>query len=400
MTDPSILSISQLNLAIRNALQDQFRSVWVAGEVVDLSRPSSGHLYFSLKDASGSIKGVMWRSSVQRMAFEVEDGQQVICCGDIDVYPPRGTYQLIVRKMQLQGEGELQAKLRKLQEKLQAEGLFDSDRKRPLPQFPRHIAVVTSPSGAAVRDFLEVVRRRWAAVKITIVPTRVQGLDVGPEIAQALRQTAKLNADVVLLTRGGGSLEDLWGFHDERVVRAIYNSPVPVVSAVGHEIDVTLSDLVADRRALTPTEAGELLVPDAREWRGQLEAAEQHLRRLLRTRFDQAREQLRVLSEHRVLREPYLRLREYDRMLDELQQRSTRAVRYQLERNSAELARQAGQLETLSPLGVLSRGYSLTQQANGRVVKSVTDVKLDERLRIRVSDGTLSARVLDCKEES
>ena len=264
MTDPQILSICQLNGAIRNTLQSEFRSVWVAGEVVDLSRPGSGHLYFSLKDSSGSIRGVMWRSNVVRLSFDVEDGQQVICCGDVDVYPPRGTYQLIVRRMQLQGEGELQAKLRKLREQLEAEGLFDVNRKRPLPKFPKRIAVVTSPSGAAVHDFLEVVRRRWADVEITLVPTRVQGLDVGPEISRAIRQAASVEPDVVLITRGGGSLEDLWGFNDERVVRAIYNSEVPVVCAVGHEIDVTLSDLVADRRALTPTEAGELMVPDSR----------------------------------------------------------------------------------------------------------------------------------------
>jgi len=395
MSDPTVLSIGELNVEIREALQREFRSVWVAGEVVDLSRPSSGHLYFSLKDPSGSIKGVMWRSTAQRLQFEPEDGNQVICCGDIDVYPPRGTYQLVIRKMQLQGEGRLQAELRKLREKLEAEGLFDPARKRPLPAFPKRIAVVTSPSGAAVRDFLEVVRRRWSDVSVTIVPTRVQGLDVGSEIARAIRRAAKLKpaVDAILVTRGGGSLEDLWGFNDELVVRAIYNSPVPVVSAIGHEIDVTLSDLVADRRALTPTEAGELLVPDAGEWNAQLTAAEQHLNRLLRTRFDRAHEQLRSLADRRVLQDPYYRIRESERMLDELQQRSNRAVKYQIERGVARVAQCASQLENLSPLNVLARGYSITQNAAGKIVRSVADVSVDDEVLIRLPDGTVAANV-------
>ncbi len=388
-----MLSIGELNTEIREALQREFRSVWVAGEIVDLSMPSSGHLYFSLKDPSGSIKGVMWRSTAQRLQFDPEDGQQVICCGDIDVYPPRGTYQLIVRRMQVQGEGRLQAALRQLREKLENEGLFDAARKRPLPAFPKHIAVVTSPSGAAVRDFVEVVRRRWSDVSITIVPTRVQGLDVGPEIARAIRRAAAMKpiVDAILVTRGGGSLEDLWGFNDELVVRAIYNSPVPVISAIGHEIDVTLSDLVADRRALTPTEAGELLMPDAGEWTAQLNAAQQHLRRLLRTRFDRAHEQLRSLSERRVLQDPYYRIRENERMLDELQQRSNRAIKYQIERGTARVAQCASQLETLSPLMVLARGYSITQNKSGQIVRSVKDVSAGDELHVRLADGTLKA---------
>lgn len=392
--EPShILSIGQLNGEIRNALQSEFRSIWVAGEIVDLSQPSSGHLYFSLKDQSGSIRGVMWRSDVRRNAFEIEDGQQVICCGDVDVYPPRGTYQLVVRKLQVQGEGELQRRLRQLRDKLTAEGLFEPHRKQPLPNFPKHIAVVTSPSGAAIRDFLEVVRRRWSDIRVTIVPTRVQGLEVGPEIARAIRRANILQPDVLLVTRGGGSLEDLWGFNDELVVRAIANSPMPVVSAIGHEIDVTLADLVADRRALTPTEAGELIVPDEREWRQQLQVTEQQLRRLLVARFEQAHTQLEGLANSRVLRDPWTPLRDRDRMVDDLQQRATRAIRNQMDRGTAKLAQHAAQLESLSPLSVLSRGYSITQLPDGAVVKQVGDVQPGESIRVRVSDGTIHARV-------
>lgn len=396
MPEPNILSIGQLNSEIRDTLQGAFRSVWVAGEITDLSRPGSGHLYFSLKDASGSMKGVMWRSNVAKLAFDVEDGQQVVCCGDVDVYPPRGTYQLIVRRMQVQGEGALQAKLRKLREQLESEGLFDADRKQSLPRFPKHIAVVTSPSGAAVRDFLEVVRRRWTDIHITVVPTRVQGLDVGPEIASAIDTAVQLHPtpDVVLVTRGGGSLEDLWGFNDERVVRAIDASPIPVISAVGHEIDVTLADLVADRRALTPTEAGELIVPDANEWAAQLTRTNQHLGRLLRERFDRAQTQLRTFSESRVLRDPFATIRDSERSIDDLQQRGLRAIRYQHERATAQLSRCASQIESLSPLQVLARGYSLTQDASGQIIRSANDVAEDDEIRVRLADGILAARVL------
>ena len=218
---------------------------------------------------------------------------------------------------------------------------------------------------------------------------------MGPEIAQAIRQSAALQPDVLLVTRGGGSLEDLWGFNEEIVARAIAGSTVPVVSAVGHEIDVTIADLVADRRALTPTEAGELLVPNEQEWRQQLGATEQHLRRLLRTRYDRAHEQLRVLAQSRVLRDPYLPLREQERLLDELQQRAARAMRHGWERGHAELARQAAQLQTLSPLNVLSRGYSLTQRTDGKVVKQTSDVAVGEQVQIRVVDGSIHAQVIE-----
>jgi exodeoxyribonuclease VII large subunit len=399
-SENSVLSVGQLNNQIRDALQVAFRSVWVAGEITDLSRPGSGHLYFSLKDASGAIKAVAWRNSVQRLRFEPEDGMQVLCCGDIDVYPPRGTYQLIVRQMQVQGEGELQAALRKLREKLEAEGLFDQARKRPLPRYPRRIAVVTSASGAALRDFLEVVRRRWSDLELLIVPTRVQGMDVGPEIARAIAQATKVrDLDAILVTRGGGSLEDLWGFNDELVVRAIHDSPVPVVSAVGHEIDVTLSDLVADVRALTPSEAGELLVPDADEWSQRLGTAATRMRTLLRARFDHAHARLQAMTESRVLRNPYVELRDRERMLDDLQQRATRAVGHRVDNATNLISNFAAQLETLSPLKVLSRGYAITQKLDGQVVKSTEQLEVDEEVLVRLSNGQLSAIVRQLREE-
>lgn len=395
VSEENVFSVGQLNAQIRDALQSTFRSIWVGGEITDLSRPSSGHLYFSLKDSTGAIKAVIWRTSAARLTFEPEDGMQVLCCGDVDVYPPRGTYQLIVRQMQLQGEGELQAALRKLRAKLESEGLFDPAQKRELPAFPKRIAVVTSPSGAALRDFLEVIRRRWTNLDVIIVPTRVQGLDVGPEVARAIRRATQLApaVDVILVTRGGGSFEDLWGFNDERVVRAIYNSVVPVVSAVGHEIDVTLSDLVADVRALTPSEAGELLVPDVREWEERLSGADARMQSLLRARIDQARQQLNLLASSRMFRNPLTMIRDSERMLDELQQRAFRGLTQQVQRSSLQLSNQSSRLESLSPLKVLGRGYSLTQKGDGSIVRSTHEVEINEQIQVRLSDGRLLATV-------
>jgi exodeoxyribonuclease VII large subunit len=257
------LSVFQLTALIKGILEEAFPSVWVVGELSDVARPQSGHVYLTLKDDRAQIRAVIWRNTASRLRFNLEDGLEVICRGDLDVYPPRGSYQLVIRELEPRGEGALQQALRKLQQKLAAEGLFDPAHKKPLPRFPRRIAVVTSPTGAAVRDFVEVLRRRWQGVHVLIVPTRVQGAGAAAEIATAIQAVNRLSpsVDVMVVGRGGGSMEDLWCFNEEAVVRAIFASQVPVVSAVGHEIDVTLSDLVADVRALTPSEAAERVVP-------------------------------------------------------------------------------------------------------------------------------------------
>lgn len=395
----TIFTVGQLNGQIRQILQSAFPSVQVAGEITNLSRPRSGHLYFTLKDANSAIKAVVWRNSAGRLRFTPEDGMQVLCQASVDVYSPRGDYQLIVSRMDQQGEGALQVALRKLQEKLQAEGLFDSARKRPLPRYPRKIAVVTSPSGAALRDFLEVVRRRWAGIEVIIVPTRVQGVDVGDEIARAIRSVAGIPAvEAIVVTRGGGSLEDLWGFNDEQVVRAIHSASVPVISAVGHEIDVTLSDMVADRRALTPTEAGELLVPDMAEVREKLDVARQQLRSRLRLQVEQSRQRLAGLADSRLFRDPFQMLRERERQLDELQQRANRALRNGLESRNSQVASMAGQLESLSPLKVLARGYALAQDTNGTIVRSAGELTPGDEISVRLSRGRVSATVTDVSD--
>ena len=258
--DAQPLTVSQLTLRIKQTLEAEFASVWVSGELSDVSRPQSGHVYLTLKDENAQVRGVIWRSVASRLAFDLQDGQQVVCRGDIDIYPPRGVYQLIIRQVEPLGVGALQLALRKLHQRLAAEGLFDPGRKRPLPRFPRRIAFVTSPTGAAVRDFLEVLRRRWRGASVLIIPAKVQGEGAAQDLVRGIRLANSLAEppDVLVVGRGGGSLEDLWCFNEEPVVRAIHASRIPVVSAVGHEIDVTLSDLVADVRALTPSEAAAL----------------------------------------------------------------------------------------------------------------------------------------------
>ncbi len=286
-----VLSVGELTDQIKGTLEGQFPAVWVSGEISNFSRPQSGHCYLTLKDDQAQIRAVLWRTSAAKVRFDLHDGLEVICQGSLDVYGPRGSYQLVIRQIEPKGMGALELALRKLRERLTAEGLFAAERKRPLPRFPRRIAFVTSPTGAAIRDFLEVLRRRWAGVHVLIVPVRVQGPGAGDEIAAGIELVNRLSdpIDVLVVGRGGGSLEDLWSFNEEVVVRAIHASRIPIVSAVGHEIDVTLSDLVADVRALTPSEAAERVVPAAEELLDFLRRQEQRLATALRARLTSAR---------------------------------------------------------------------------------------------------------------
>ncbi|MEX2287491.1 MAG: exodeoxyribonuclease VII large subunit, partial [Planctomycetaceae bacterium] len=265
-SNPPILSVSELTRQLKDLVEVNFVHVWVLGEVSNCTRAGSGHVYFTLKDGDAQIRAVAWRSQTARWKFEIHDGLEVVVAGPIEVYPARGTYQLIVEQLIPQGVGALELAFRQLQAKLEAEGLFDPRRKRPLPAFPRRIALVTSPSGAAVRDILQVLTRRWRAVDVVIVPVKVQGEGAAREIAAALANVHRIpDVDVVIAGRGGGSLEDLWAFNEEIVARAIAACRVPVISAVGHEIDVSIADLVADCRALTPSEAAELVVPNCED---------------------------------------------------------------------------------------------------------------------------------------
>ncbi len=393
---PRVLTVGQLTALIEGTLESQFQSVWVGGEISDVSRPHSGHVYFTLKDSQAQIRGVVWRSTAQRLRFQLEEGQEVVCLGDIDVYPPRGTYQLVVRQVEPKGLGALQLAFKQLQQRLAAEGLFDPRHKKPLPAFPRRVGFVTSPTGAAIRDFLEVAARRFRGVDILVIPARVQGECAADEIVCGIEQANRVRPplDVLVVGRGGGSIEDLWCFNEEAVVRAIFASRLPVVSAVGHEIDVTLSDLVADVRALTPSEAAERVIPSADELTARLDQFQRRLTAILSSRATAARSRLEQLARSRVLRNPKSLLSDLMRRVDELDQQALRAVERRLAAASDRVAATAARLESLSPLAVLARGFSVTtRECDGRLVRDAGDIQPGEDIRTRLARGEIVSRV-------
>jgi exodeoxyribonuclease VII large subunit len=365
MTEPQILTVSELTRQVKDLVEANFPTAWVQGEISNCTRAASGHLYFTLKDEAAQIRAVMWRSQAARVKFELEDGMEVVASGPIEVYQARGTYQIIVERMIPQGVGALELAFRQMRDKLAAEGLFEAERKRPLPAFPRRIALVTSPTSAAVRDLLQVMTRRWPTVDVVVLPVAVQGEGAAGQIAVALDMVHQIpGVDVVIAGRGGGSLEDLWAFNEEIVARAIFNCRIPVVSAVGHEIDVSISDLVADRRALTPSEAAELVVPQRDEVLSGLARMADRMRGGIRDHARRARLELEALAARRVFTRPRERIHQLATQVDELDARLRRAAAVQQERLHQRLSALADSLQALSPLNVLKRGYSITRQAD------------------------------------
>jgi exodeoxyribonuclease VII large subunit len=400
MPPPPVLTVSQLTRQIKDAVEGNFPLVWVVGEVTNCTRAGSGHVYLTLKDDAAQIRGVVWRSTAARLKFEIHDGLEVVAAGPVEVYEARGTYQLIIEQLVPQGVGALELAFRQLCEKLSAEGLFAAERKRPLPRFPRRIGLVTSPTGAAVRDMLQIITRRWRAVDIVIVPVAVQGDGAAAEIARALRSVHEIpGVDLVISGRGGGSLEDLWAFNEEVVARAIFECRIPVVSAVGHEIDVTIADLVADVRALTPSEAAELVVPHIDEIRAELSTFEAHLVKALRSQAATSRNRLEALASRRVLTRPAERLRDMARRVDELESRLRRALAQRFQTARQDLVAAGATLEALSPLKVLERGYSVTRMIpSGVVVRSAGQVHTGDTIETLLQSGRLTSRVEDVRD--
>jgi exodeoxyribonuclease VII large subunit len=390
-----VLSVGELTRDVKMLMEEAFPAVWVSGEISNVSRPSSGHIYLTLKDSDAQLRAVLWRSSAKGVRFQLQDGLAVIARGRISVYAARGEYQLVIDHLQPKGMGELELALRQLREKLLGLGYFAPDRKRSLPRFPKRVALITSPSGAAVRDILEVLGRRWPALEVWICPVRVQGDGAGQEIAAALARVNRLGQiDVIIIGRGGGSTEDLWAFNEECVAHAIFHSQIPVVSAVGHEIDLTIADQVADRRALTPSEAAELVTPHREELLERLSSTEAQLRKLLLQRLEFARRRLDEIIQCRVFRLPFERLQEQERRLDDYDDRLRRAVRQHLRQATERLASHAAHLESLSPLNVLSRGYSLTRrEADQVIVRHAQQVVPGDRLMTDVQHGRILSRV-------
>jgi exodeoxyribonuclease VII large subunit len=393
---PRVLTVSQLSQLIEGTLEEAFQGVWVSGEISEVSRPQSGHVYFTLRDEGAQIRGVAWRSTAARLRFRLEDGQQVVCHGDLDVYPPRGTYQLVVRQIEPVGAGALQLAFKQLQQRLAAEGLFDPRHKKPLPAFPRRVGFVTSPTGAAIRDFLQVAARRFRGVQILVIPARVQGEGAATEIVRGIELANRLDPplDVLVVGRGGGSIEDLWSFNEEVVVRAIFASQIPVVSAVGHEIDVTLADLVADVRALTPSEAAERVIPSAEELISRLGVLQRRLVSMLRGRATAARQRVEQLARSRILRNPRALIFDLAHRLDELDQQSLRALRRRVASARDQLSAVSCRVEALSPLAVLARGYSVTRRAKDKaVILSPEEVEQGELIESVLSNGCIQSRV-------
>jgi exodeoxyribonuclease VII large subunit len=388
-------TISALTTQIKGLLEAAFLSVWVAGEVGSLSVAGSGHVYFNLKDKTALLPAVMWRTVAQRYRYAVKDGLEVVVRGKITVYPPQGKYQLSVEELYQKGVGDQDLALRKLKDKLQKLGYFAPARKKPLPALPRRIALVTSPTGAAIRDMLEIITRRWPCAELWVCGVRVQGSGAAQEIADALQRLNQLaGIDVILLGRGGGSSEDLAAFNEEIVANAIFASTIPVISAIGHEIDVTIADLVADRRAETPSAAAEIATPNRGEMLLTLRSRRQRMHDLLMGKYHAHKHLLQSLLQRRVFLFPLERLREQERRIDDWDDRLQRTMQAHLQQARRRLEAWTGRLESLSPLNVLARGYSLTRTVpDKKVVRSIEQAVIGATLEIVFADGTLQAEV-------
>ncbi len=390
-----ILSPSQLNTLARDLLEGSFPLVWVEGELSGVARPASGHLYFCLKDARAQVRCAMFKPKSTWLKFAPREGIKVLARGRVTLYEARGEYQMVLDHMEEAGEGALRRAFEELKARLQAEGLFDEARKRPLPAYVRRLAVITSPTGAAVRDVLSVLGRRFGLVEVDVLPTQVQGATAAAQIVQMLRKAAASGRyDVVLLARGGGSLEDLWAFNDEALARAIAASPVPVVSAIGHETDFSLSDFAADLRAPTPSAAAELLVPHADDLRRRLKALDQRLVAVQRHKLRQAAQRADRASLRLQALRPQARLQLLCQRQSEALRRLAAAWNRREEQERSRLRELARSLSAISPLATVARGYSILQREDGRVVRAVEDVASGDRVDARVTNGTLKLKVM------
>ena len=394
------LSVTELTLYIRDLLDSQplLSHVCVRGELSNYKIYPSGHHYFTLKDPESSLKCVMFKSSAMKLRFRPENGMSVTVWGRVSVYPRDGAYQLYCSQLMPEGIGDLQVAFEQLKAKLDAEGLFDPAHKKPLPRFPGRIAIITSSAGAAIHDMIRILGHRWPLTKVILLPVRVQGAEAPAEIAGAIRYANEFDvADLIITGRGGGSIEDLWAFNDERVARAIYASRLPVISAVGHEPDVTISDFVADRRASTPSNAAEIAVPDCREIADLLTGFELRASQGMRKHISFLRDRLESCSERRVLTEPAAAIDNRRMELDRCRERLCTAQTQQLGRYRQSFVGLAASLEAMSPLRVLTRGYSIASDREGNCLHSVSQLGVGDEIRLRLSDGSADCRVENVK---
>jgi len=411
-----VYSVAELTRLIRSALEGQFRSVAVEGEVSNVRLPGSGHCYFTIKDEAAQIRAVIWRSDLRALTVPPRDGLKVRAWGDLTVYERDGSYQVVVRRLEESGKGSLQAAFEALKRKLEAEGLFDAARKRPLPLLPRHIGIVTSPTGAAIRDILNILTRRFPNLHVVLAPARVQGEGAAAEIAAGIDLlNARGGIDAIIVGRGGGSLEDLWCFNEEVVARAVVRSAIPVISAVGHETDFTICDFVADLRAPTPSAAAELVVGRKEEFEATVAHAAKAMARALRQAWQEARHRFVAAAGSYVFREPGNAARVYRQRIDRLAQQSRNllerglretqqraddlglrlqhAIRLRVTSRAERLHGLERQVAAYNPLAVLERGYSIARRADGRIVRATGDVKVGDTVTTRLARGEFTSEV-------
>ncbi len=391
-SDQNIYSVSELNAQARLVMEQCFNSIWVSGEISNCMRPASGHLYFSLKDEQAQIRCAFFRNQQRGLAFKPDNGQLVLIKASVSIYEARGDYQLIVQSMQAAGEGLLQIAFAKLKAKLEAEGLFDASHKKPIPLLPKTIGVITSATGAAVKDVLKVLKRRFSGIDVIIYPTLVQGNEAAAQIVSAINlANQRQECDVLIVCRGGGSLEDLWPFNAENVARAIYHSKLPIVSGIGHEVDFTIADFVADLRAATPSAAAETVSPSAKDWLKQLDYWQKNLAAQLARLIRQY--QTALLNLQKRLRHPQQLLQQQAQKLDYLEQQLQRAIHNKLEKKQLRLQALSAQLNTLSPLNTLTRGFAIVRQ-NQTVITNSNQLQCGENVSARLAHGEFKAKVI------
>ena len=396
MAERRVYEVSEVNQYIKSVLEGvpELSDLLIRGELSNYKIYPSGHHYFTLKDSQGALRCVMFKGAAMKLKFRPENGMKVIVSGRISVFPRDGAYQLYCTALSADGVGDLYVAFEQLKEKLYQEGLFDPTHKKPIPQFPRRIAIITSSAGAAVHDMIRILRRRYPVAKVLLLPVRVQGAEAPPEIAGALRYANRWQlADVIITGRGGGSIEDLWAFNDERVARAIYASEIPVISAVGHEPDVTIADFVADRRASTPSNAAEIAVPDMAELLVRLQGYGNRLVQAELNLLEKESRRLANLADKRALTDPTAFLQDRRLQLDYLQQKLASDGRSVVEKDARRFAQLTAKLDAMSPLKVLGRGYAMVQNDDCTVLRAASQVKEGERIYVQLGSGSLRCTV-------
>ncbi|MBN1404962.1 MAG: exodeoxyribonuclease VII large subunit [Candidatus Omnitrophica bacterium] len=392
-----IYTISELTKEIRFSLEGSFSSIWVEGEVSNFIRHSSGHCYLSLKDAESVLACVIFKDAADALSFKIEDGMKLVCFGRISVYNKRGQYQLYIEQAQPKGIGALQLAFEQLKNKLKKEGLFDAEHKKPLPLLPSRIGVVTSPTGAAIRDILNIIDRRFPNMHIILYPVKVQGGGAKEDIKEAIEVFNRLNnVDVLIVGRGGGSMEDLWAFNEEIVARAIYNSKIPVISAVGHEIDFTIADFVADLRAPTPSAAAEIVAGKKQDFLDNIENLKQRLKIVLLSQKDSVEQKLKSLRERYAFKQPKILIQQYHQRLDEIAKSINQGIGHILRKKEMQTLAARGRLTALNPSAILKRGYSITTRiSDGTIIKDESAIKDGDLIKTKLAKGSIISKVTD-----